>query len=107
MTDKLNNFVNTNMRWIILIIGAIVILYLNSIYATREEFDTLKIEVEIIKTEFLLMKQENQLKILGIEKDNETMDGRLEKKIKVLNEVTNNINKLHIKLTELETIIKK
>ena len=107
MTDKLNNFVNTNMRWIILIIGAIVILYLNSIYATREEYSSLKIEVEIIKTELLLMKQENQLKILGIEKDNETMDGRLEKKIKVLNEVTDNINKLHIKLTELETIIKK
>lgn len=101
MTEKLNTaktLITNNARWIIVIIAGIIALWLNSKYMTRSEGELLRAEVDALKTEILLMKQRNELKVLDIEKDQNAIEARLEKKIKILNkygeEIDNNENEI-------------
>ncbi len=78
MTEKLNaikTILVNNSRWILLVIAGIVVLWLDSKYVPRSDYEELKTEVEVLKTNALLH-----------DKDLDRLQDRFEKKIKILNQ---------------------
>ena len=96
MTDKINKFVDTNIRWIVLVVAGILVLWLNSKYysvsAAKEH------ETETDKRIDRLEKQHLIDSMLFTD-----LYDRVQKKVKLIDENKATIQDNKIKLVELET----
>ena len=59
--NKISTFIEQNMRWVIGIAFAIIILYLNTRYVSVEEYDNTKSKVSALENELSLFKQDVKL----------------------------------------------
>ncbi len=98
MTEKLNTVKTVllnNSRWIILVVAGIVVMWLNSKYVPRSDYEDLKVEVEVLKTNALLHN-----------KDLERLKDRFEKKVAIQNKHTEEIDENENNIIKLITLQK-
>ncbi len=103
MMEIKNNFLKTNWRYLLLIIGGIAVTYLNYYFVTRPEFNELKKENKELKEQFLVHTQKNEIEAAYHDEVVATNKRRLENKIKVQGEQTKQINAINIKQAIIET----
>lgn len=94
--NKKNDFLKTNLKWLAGVALAIIVLWLNSRYETKEEAAIHDENFDKLENEFGIYK----LRL-------ETLEGRFEKKLKILNKNTDNLNAIKIDIAVIETKIEK
>lgn len=93
--NKTNEFVKTNIRWLGVVLIGLLGLWADSRYPSISEFNKLKKEHETSEREVLLYKQRL-----------ETLEGRFEKKLKITNKHTEEINENENDIIRLQEQIK-
>lgn len=78
--NNTNNFIKNNIKWVVVVVFGIIILWLNSKYALRDDVLALEKEIEQFKLEFLLHKQQDALIIEHLKTGHNIINERLNKK---------------------------
>lgn len=91
VSSKISSFVQDNLKWIIAIAFAIILIYFDARYTSNTEFLELKVEVKKLKAELEVKAEEGKAK--NAEQDNEIEDigDRQEKKLKLSKEFSDKI----------------
>ena len=107
MTEKLKDLgdaIRTNYRWIILVIGGIVGLYLDSKYESKQSGDLSRTEIELIKQQLLLNQTTYDLEKIAHEAELKALTDRFEEKVVVLETSVEDVDTNENEIIRLKTI---
>jgi len=99
---KISQFIEGNIKWLVVILFGIIVIWLNTNYVTRSEYNNLKGELLELKENFNMYKSNSKIIRQAFIKDQTTIDIRLDKKIKVINRNSEKINKNQIDIAVLK-----
>jgi len=99
---KISQFIEDNIKWLVVILFGIIVIWLNTNYVTRSEYNNLKGELLELKENFNMYKSNSKIIRQAFIKDQTTIDIRLDKKIKVINRNSEKINKNQIDIAVLK-----
>ena len=104
--NKISTFIEQNMRWVIGIAFAIIILYLNTRYVSVEEYDNTKSKVSALENELSLFKQDVKLFKSQIQNEVADVEQRQDKKVKIQNSLIDEVDEIENEMIEIRTQIK-
>ena len=104
--ERVNTWVQKYAIYIIGVAMAIITMWLDSKYVSQSEFNKLSKELENLQNEFSRHEQKNDLMAVEFREDLETLGGRLDKKIKVINLHTEEIDQNENDLIRIKERIK-
>jgi len=97
---KVSEFIEGNIKWVVVILFGIIVIWLNTNYVTRGEYNDLQGELTDLKESVTIDKSNTEIIRQAFIKEQETIDERLTKKIQVINKNRDNItsNKISIEV---------
>ena len=114
MENKIENFVKNNTKWIAAFFFAIVVLYFDSKYVPIEKYETLKTLVSTLETKEVVSELKEEINEIEKSIDDggdliqanlvelEDVSDRLEKKIKMMGDLEDLIDKVHEEIDVVE-----
>ena len=108
MTDKLgtlSELAKANIKWIFVIIFLMLGMWLDSRYQTREDADVLQTKVELLETQLNLYINSATIANGHHLGELNTLSGRVTKKIKLIEDMHDDLNDLENQLIEHDVYI--